>query len=126
MAKRFTLDKLKRLKRDIDFDRVIKTGLKGTRGPLTFRVTRSAKDASRVGVRIGRAVGNAPVRNRIKRMLRESFRLMQFDWPMPIDVLVLVRKHDAMTLAEYQKIMSGELARAVRELLRQPEGETCA
>jgi ribonuclease P protein component len=116
--KRYPHDATRRLKRDDDFTRVAQSGLKQQRGPITFRVTPSTTAVSRLGIRAGRAVGSAPERNQIKRMLREAFRLMQHDWPMPLDVLAQVRKHELMSLAEYQKLMSGELSKAVRQMLQ--------
>ncbi len=43
---------------------------------------------SRIGVSIGRAQGNAVMRNRIKRVIREAFRLNQRDMPSGYDILV--------------------------------------
>jgi ribonuclease P protein component len=60
----------------------------------------------RLGISTPRAVGTAPKRNRIKRLIRESFRLMQHDFPRGYDLLVVVRPHQPMILAEYQRILS--------------------
>ena len=40
-----------------------------------------------------------------KRLLREAFRLMQHDLPSAYDVVVVVRPHKPMILAEYQRIL---------------------
>ena len=42
-------------------------------------------------------------------MLRESFRLMQQDLPKGYDFVVVVRPHEPMNLAEYQRLLSGLL-----------------
>jgi len=43
----------------------------------------------RLGLRVGRKVGNAVVRNRIKRILRELFRLHQSDLPYQCDLVIV-------------------------------------
>jgi hypothetical protein len=38
-------------------------------------------------------------------MLREAFRLMQHDFPRPYDLVIVVRPHEPIALAEYQGLM---------------------
>ena len=64
------------------------------------------KPSPRFGLSVPRRVGAAPRRNRIKRLLRESFRLMQHDFPRPYDLVIVVRPHEPMILAEYQRALS--------------------
>jgi len=78
-----------------------------TRGPIVAVSVQNELGCARLGISIGRKVGTAPVRNRIKRLLRESFRLLQHDWPGGFDVVLVVRPHKPLLLAEYQKILSG-------------------
>ena len=58
-----------------------------------------------------RRVGTAPKRNRIKRLLRESFRLMQHDFPRPYDLVIVVRPHEPVILAEYQRMLSAMMVK---------------
>jgi ribonuclease P protein component len=76
------------------------------RGPLVAYAKPNDAGVPRLGVSVRRDVGNAARRNRIKRLLRESFRLMQHDWPAAYDLVVVVRPHVPLTLAEYQKLMA--------------------
>jgi ribonuclease P protein component len=82
-----------------------------SRGPLKIYARPNSLDFSRLGISIQRRVGTAPRRNRIKRLLRESFRLMQHDFPMGYDLVIVPRPHQPLILAEYQRILSGAMVK---------------
>ena len=88
------------------FTRVMDQRVRDTRGPLVFHAAPAAGTQSRLGISIGRRVGNAVARNRIKRLLRESFRLGRGSWPAAYDLVVVVRPHKPLALADYQTHMA--------------------
>jgi ribonuclease P protein component len=98
------------------FKTIRDTGVRESRGPLTLWAVPNQSNHSRLGISIGRHVGIAAVRNRIKRLLRESFRLMQHDLPRGYDFVVAVRKHEPLILAEYQKLLMGMVTKVHRKL----------
>ena len=61
-----------RLKREKDFDRVFKEGKRLFSGSITL-VYLPSKEL-KVGFAVGKKHGGSVIRNRIKRLLRESFR----------------------------------------------------
>lgn len=97
------------------FKAIRDAGLRESRGPLTVWAIPNNSTRSRLGISIGRHVGIAAVRNRIKRLLRESFRLMQHDLPKGYDFVVAVRKHEPLLLADYQRLLSGMLLKLHRK-----------
>lgn len=100
---RLRLGPNQRLKGRQTVDQVYKTGRKRVSHPLSVHALRRADNGpSRLGISIGRKVGNAVQRNRIKRLLREAYRLAQQEWPIGMDYLVIVRPHKALTLEAYQ------------------------
>jgi ribonuclease P protein component len=50
-----------------------------------------SKSPARLGVTVSRRVGNAVVRNRAKRVIRESFRATRQLWAPDVDLVVIVR-----------------------------------
>ncbi len=60
----------------------------------------------RLGLSVSRKVGTAVKRNRIKRLLREAFRLTQHDWPASYDIIIVVRPHDPLPLPDYQHLIT--------------------
>lgn len=116
LERRYTFKRSQRLKDQIVFLRATRTGPRDTRGPLVFHALPAATNVSRLGIRIGRRVGSAPARNRIKRLLREAYRAMQYEWPSPFDLVVTVRPHAPMSLADYRRALADATTRLHRKL----------
>jgi ribonuclease P protein component len=76
-------------------------------GPLSVSGIPNDTGHWRLGISIGRRCGTAVLRNRIKRMLREAYRLTQRDWPGAHDMVVVVHPHEPLTLEEYQRLLLG-------------------
>jgi ribonuclease P protein component len=93
------------------FAAVYDAGIREARGPLAAFVRANALDHPRLGLSVSRRVGTAVQRNRIKRLLREAFRMMQHDFPAAYDLVLAVRPHRALALADYQKILTALIAR---------------
>lgn len=74
-------------------------------------------DYNRLGLSVPRRVGGAVVRVRIKRRLREAFRLGQYDVPTGYDLVVVVRPHAALPVAEYQTLLADGIRR-INDLAR--------
>jgi ribonuclease P protein component len=111
MSQRFTLPKRSRIGGRGTFKTIRDAGIRESRGPITVWAVPNDTPRPRLGISIGRHVGAAVRRNRIKRLLRESFRLMQHDLPRGYDVLIGVKPHEPLILAEYQKLLSSMLVR---------------
>lgn len=83
------------------FQAVYESGVRKHVGPLIVYAVRNELPHLRLGLSVSRRVGNAVTRHRIKRLLREAFRLSQTDLPGGYDVAVRVRPHETLALNEY-------------------------
>ena len=102
-----------RLSRSADFDRVYREGRShASRHLVLYSFPRAGGDDPRLGVSVGRKVGGAVDRNRVKRVLREAFWAMAPELPEGHD-FVLVARPDAGGL-----VREGGAA-AVEQALRQ-------
>jgi len=54
-----------------------------------------------MGMAVGRRVGGAVRRNRVKRLLRAAFRSLSGQWPSHVEVVVVVEPHAVATLEQY-------------------------
>jgi ribonuclease P protein component len=119
LTRRYTFKRSQRLKEQFVFLRATRKGDRETRGPLVFHAVRGSQPAGRIGIRISRRCGTAPRRNQIKRLLRESYRLMQHDWPIAVDLVITVKPHEPLLLADYQKLLSGAMLKLCGRLSAQ-------
>jgi len=94
-----------RLLRHADFERVYKHGRRQFSASMTvFYLPRAEGDGLRVGFTVGRALGGAVQRNRMKRRLREAVRLTRPDSGPLADVVINPKK--TVTTVEFSVLLS--------------------
>lgn len=80
-----------RLKAKSEFDRVYREARRSADGSFAVFTRNNDRGFPRLGLSVAaRVVGNAVRRNRIKRLVRESFRLHQHELPA-VDIIVNAR-----------------------------------
>jgi ribonuclease P protein component len=87
--------KSRRLLKHADFQRVYQTGRRQFTGNMTVFFLRrqgAPEGGPRVGLTVGKVLGGAVDRNRIKRRMREAVRLSRAACDGPIDIVLNPRK----------------------------------
>ena len=87
--KRFSFPKAKRLLSNKQFKRVLGRGMSARNGLLIVYMAENVCGYPRLGVSVGKSCGNAVVRNRFKRLLREAFRESQDRLPRDFDYVLM-------------------------------------
>jgi ribonuclease P protein component len=80
-----------RLRSTADFQRVYQRRCSAGDNLLVVYGDRNGLEHPRLGLSVSRKVGNAVVRNRWKRLLREAFRLQAATLPAGIDLVIVPR-----------------------------------
>ena len=110
------------IKRGRDFLRIRQEGERRVAGCLIVNWSRLSPGAvSRLGVITSSKLGNAVVRSRARRLLRESFRLHQYELAHSLDLVLVARPAIARrAFAEVEKDFLTTLRKA--RLLKEPSG----
>lgn len=86
------LPRARRIKQGRDFARTKTEGRRVVQGCLILNwMVLPAGAFSRLGVITGRRIGQAVVRTRARRLLREAFRLHQLNLMQPVDLVLVAR-----------------------------------
>ena len=84
--------------------------------------TGNAPVPARLGLTVGRKVGNAVARNRLKRVLREFFRLHQALLEDPLDIVVVPKRSVDARHASLREVEKELLAALTRTGPNRPAG----
>src|SRR5437867_3945797 len=94
----FTYPKRLHLRRPVDFRLVYENKCSVSDEYLTICGRHNGLDHPRLGLSVSRRVGPAVVRNRLRRLYREAFRLTRADIPAGIDFVLIPRGTRELTL----------------------------
>jgi ribonuclease P protein component len=113
-----------RLLRHADFERVYKQGRRHFAGHMTvFYLHRSGGQGPRVGFTVGRVLGGAVDRNRMKRRLREAVRCHRGLITAGADVVINPKK--SLLRADFPELLL-EVEKAFQTIQQKLGGETPA
>ncbi len=97
-----------KLLKHAEFDQVYRDGKRHFSGHMTIFYLERDAGAARVGFTVGRVLGGAVARNRIKRRLREAVRLHLAELATPLDLVVHPKR----------SVLTAEFAELEREVAR--------
>lgn len=80
------------LKKNYEFRSVYRYGRSYANKYLVMYVRENGKEINRVGISVSKKVGNSVVRHRIKRLIRESYRLHENIFNSGLDIVIVARQ----------------------------------
>ncbi len=80
------------LRKNSDFQAVYKSGKSYANKYLVIYTSKNGTDRNRLGISVSKKVGNSVVRHRIKRLVKESYRLHELMFNSGLDIAVIARQ----------------------------------
>lgn len=118
MSPSFRFLKVQHLRSEADFARVYARKCKASDGVLLLFADRNELALTRIGLSVSRKHGGAVIRNRLKRLLREAFRLSQAEIPAGLDLIAIPLDASQASLEHYQTSLRKLSERLVKRLTK--------
>jgi ribonuclease P protein component len=100
---RLTLAKREHLRSPLDFRRVYERRCSASDRWLLVFGAPNGLDYLRVGLSVSRKIGKAVLRNRFRRLYRETFRLMRPEMPVGLDLIMIPRSSKEPSLEDLKQ-----------------------
>lgn len=98
----YKLSKQGILRKNNSFQAVYRTGKSYANRSMVLYVLPNDGDNRKIGFAAGKRLGNAVIRNRVKRLLREAYRLNQHKLSAGFDLILVGRQ--AMVKSRYNNV----------------------
>jgi len=97
-----------RIKKNEEFQHTFRNGKTfANRQLVIYYLHKPGQEHFRIGLSVGKKIGNAVTRNRIKRLLRQSFLELEPEIKNEYDIVIIARKPTKdMTLKEMKKSLT--------------------
>lgn len=115
-SKTFTFGPPKRLKKSRQFNDVFSSRTSVADSHLIVYARPNQLSFCRIGLGVGKKLGNAIYRNRYKRKLREAFRLTQHQLPVTCDLVLIPRPTPTPSTQQYSRSLLSLCQRLQRRL----------
>ena len=102
-GERFRLKKSMRVRSPQEFERIYAARTRAGDEHLLVFALAGATAQTRFGLSVSRKHGNAVRRARLKRLLREAFRLSQHELPAGLDLVLIPRQESETSIDQYRQ-----------------------
>ena len=100
----FSFTKKERILKRVEFNNLKLHGKRHHTKNFTIIIYPNGGDSTRLGIIVSKRMGKSVTRNRIKRLIREFFRLHKHEIPKGYDVLIVASKeNDTLNFAAIQE-----------------------
>ena len=79
------------LKKNADFQEVYRNGKSAANRFLVLYISQRNDQLNRIGISVSKKVGNSVVRHRLKRLIKESYRLNENQFVGGLDMIFIAR-----------------------------------
>ncbi len=118
-----SLKRDERLRLQAEFRRVFQQGSRVSDEHLVLYACFNDAGRCRLGLSVAKRLGNAVKRNRLKRRLREAFRLAKDQLPVDLDIVLVPRRAELPELTRLIRSVVKLAHAARRRLIRQSAGD---
>ena len=80
------------IKKNEEFQKIYRTGKSYANKYLVMYLLENGMGENRLGISVSKKVGNSVVRHRVKRLIKESYRLNENRFRTGCDIVVVARK----------------------------------
>jgi ribonuclease P protein component len=109
------------IRRPADFQAVYDRRRSAADGTLVVYVKENGLPHSRVGLSVSKKFGNAVRRNRIRRLMREAYRLTKEEIPLGYDIVMIPRPLEEYELEAIKQSLAKLAKQAIKKIQRDPE-----
>lgn len=114
--KRYGINKSARVRSEADYEKIYESRRRAGDNVLLVFGDVNPQGRTRFGLSVSRKHGGAVVRARLKRLLREAYRLSQHELPLGLDLILIPRQSHTATVDDYRKSLVALASQLARRL----------
>jgi ribonuclease P protein component len=117
--RQFAFRPAEHLRRPSDFRRVYERRRSASDDWLIIYGCENGLKWTRIGLSVSRKIGGAILRNRLRRLYREAFRLTRQEMPPGLDLVLIPRTSEVPSLEELKRSLPRLVNQIARKLARE-------